>query len=269
VSDPGAARAVSFAGDPRSAFTLAAKFTGTVLAGFATVCARDGVPASAGVPARAGGRALLRSSAGDGFDREFVAARIAEIRALLDQARRNPPDLGEGSELGQVGTIDGYRQWSAAYDDPGNLLIQVEQPVVREILDRLPPGTALDAACGTGRHAEYLAGLGHRVIGVDGSPEMLARARARVRGADFLPGDLHRLPIRDQAVDLVVCALALTHVPALPPVLACFEPRWPPTDSAGGPQVRQWCAAAADAVYTAGPTAIIWHFEHIAADPAR
>jgi SAM-dependent methyltransferase len=165
------------------------------------------------------GLALLRAHAGDGYDADFARARIAEIRKLLDQAG---PVLGEGRELGQLSTADGYRIWSADYDQPGNLLIEVEQPVVRRILDGLPPGAALDAACGTGRHARYLAARGHRVTGVDSSPDMLARARQNVAGATFCDGDLRRLPVRDQAMDLVVCGLALTHQPALRPVLAEF-----------------------------------------------
>jgi SAM-dependent methyltransferase len=44
----------------------------------------------------------------------------------------------------------------------------------------------------------------------------------QVPAAEFLPGDLHRLPVADAAADLVVCGLALTHVPALGPVLAEF-----------------------------------------------
>src|SRR5215470_7795112 len=58
------------------------------------------------------GVALLRAHAGDGFDREFVHARIAEIRALLDRAA---PTLGGGLELGELSAADGYRRWSAAY----------------------------------------------------------------------------------------------------------------------------------------------------------
>jgi SAM-dependent methyltransferase len=269
------------------------------------------------------GVALLRACAGDDFDREFIEARIAETRALLDAA----PTLAEGIELSDISTADGYRVWSATYDEPGNPLIEVEEPAVRQILDRLPPGRALDAACGTGRHAEYLAGRGHRVTGVDSSPEMLARACDRVPVAGFMLGDLHRLPVSDGAMDLVVCALALVHVPALGPVMAefarvlrpgghlvvsdihvlslylggvatvvepdgrhgqlpatrnlasdylaaalplglqprsCAEPRWPPSDSAGGPLVQQWCQAAADAAYEATPAAIIWHFQRAA-----
>jgi ubiquinone/menaquinone biosynthesis C-methylase UbiE len=83
--------------------------------------------------------------------------------------------------------------------------------VVHEIVGALPAGVALDAACGTGRYADFLARRGHRVIGVDGSPDMLARARVRVPEAEFLVGDLHRLPVADAEVDLVVCGLALTH----------------------------------------------------------
>ncbi len=93
---------------------------------------------------------------------------------------------------------------------------------MREILDGLPRGAALDAACGTGRHSAYLAALGHEVIGVDTSPEMLGRAREKVPGGQFNEADLHDLSLPDDHVDLVVCALALMHVPDLEPVLAEF-----------------------------------------------
>jgi ubiquinone/menaquinone biosynthesis C-methylase UbiE len=124
-------------------------------------------------------------------------------------------------DVDRVDTVSGYRLWSATYDQP-NSAFDVDEPVVKEIIDSLPVGVALDAACGTGRYAEFLAGRGHRVIGVDGSPDMLARARTRVPHGEFLLGDLYRLPIADAEVDLVVCALALTHVSPLAPVIAEF-----------------------------------------------
>jgi SAM-dependent methyltransferase len=86
----------------------------------------------------------------------------------------------------------------------------------------LPVGRALDAACGTGRHSRYLAGLGHEVVGVDASAEMLARARAVLPDVRFRQGDLNALPMGDGEVDLVVCALALAHVPDLSGVFAEF-----------------------------------------------
>jgi ubiquinone/menaquinone biosynthesis C-methylase UbiE len=162
------------------------------------------------------GIALMRAFNGE-HDRDFTQARFAEIRALLDSA----DELGEAAVSGPVSVADGYNAWAARYDDP-NDLIDLEQPVVRGILDRLPLGTALDAACGTGRHAAYLASLGHTVIGVDVSAKMLAVARDNVPGGDFRQADLRRLPVDDRNVDLVVCALALEHVSDLGPVFAEF-----------------------------------------------
>ncbi|GAA1714474.1 hypothetical protein GCM10009765_74340 [Fodinicola feengrottensis] len=162
------------------------------------------------------GIALMRAFTGES-DRDSVEARIAEIRQVLaDKELANA-----AVEVERVDTVAGYRRWAPTYDHP-NSAFDIDEPVVREIVDSLPLGMALDAACGTGRYAEFLAGRGHRVIGVDSSPDMLARARVRVPGADFRPGDLHQLPVADGEVELVVCALALTHVATLEPVIAEF-----------------------------------------------
>lgn len=40
----------------------------------------------------------------------------------------------------------------------------------------IPQGEVLDLACGSGRHARYLAGRGHEVLAVDRDPEALQRA---------------------------------------------------------------------------------------------
>jgi ubiquinone/menaquinone biosynthesis C-methylase UbiE len=163
------------------------------------------------------GAALMRAFNGD-FDREFTEARLAEVQGLLESASQ----LGAARQTRPVSAADGYDTWAGRYDQPGNQLIDIEQPVVRRILDQLPRGTALDAACGTGRHAEYLAELGHPVLGVDASAEMLAVARAKVPGGEFHQGDLHQLPLPGQCADIVVCALALAHVGDLGPVLGEF-----------------------------------------------
>ena len=163
------------------------------------------------------GIALLRAFAGE-YDRDFTMARLAEVRALLDSAE----ELGDGAVVDPITTAEGYGSWSEFYDDPGNQLIDLEQPIVREILDGLPRGVALDAACGTGRHSTYLASLGHTVIGVDSSAAMLERAREKVPDGEFHEADLHDLPLPDDHVDVVVCELALMHVPDIEPALAEF-----------------------------------------------
>jgi SAM-dependent methyltransferase len=164
------------------------------------------------------GIALLRAWAGD-FDKDFVDRRLAEIRRLLATEAIAGHD---GVMVNRGDTLTGYRRWAATYDEPRNGLFDCDEPVMHPIIDSLPPGDALDAACGTGRYAEYLARHGHRVVGVDSSPDMLARARARVPSGEFVLGDLHHLPLPDRSVDLVVTALALSHVPTLGPVMAEF-----------------------------------------------
>jgi len=163
------------------------------------------------------GLGLLRAFSGV-YDRDFTLARLREIQSLVDSAEQ----LGDGVEARPITTREGYDQWAPSYDEPGNQLLDIEQPIVREILDGLPVGVALDAACGTGRHTAYLASLGYEVIGVDSSPEMLARAREKVPEGDFYVADLHDVPLPDDSVDLVVCAIALSHVPDLGPALAEF-----------------------------------------------
>ncbi|BCJ46957.1 hypothetical protein GCM10010168_35230 [Actinoplanes ianthinogenes] len=163
------------------------------------------------------GVALLRVFGGD-FDREFAEARVAEIRRLLAE-----PALGAaGTDAPPVDTVDGYRVWSRTYDEPGNGLFPPEEAFVHGIVGTLPPGIAVDVACGTGRHTAYLASLGHRVTGVDSSPEMLALARAKVPQAEFHQADLHDLPLPGDHADLVTCALALAHLPDLKAPFAEF-----------------------------------------------
>jgi ubiquinone/menaquinone biosynthesis C-methylase UbiE len=167
------------------------------------------------------GRALLRAFAGE-FDREFTMARLAEVRALLDAV----DNLGEGGYVSPFSTVDGYQSWAPFYDSPGNALVEREGPRVHALLDRVlrdsPTRTVLDAACGTGRHAAHLAAGGHRVIGIDSSPAMLDIARSKLPDAELHQADLHGLPLPDDDVDLIVCGLALAHVPDLAPVFAEF-----------------------------------------------
>lgn len=161
------------------------------------------------------GLALLRGLV-DATDDE-MDARIREIREIVGAIDDEPYSLG--LDVPELDPRSGYAQWSETYDTIHNPLLEAEQPVVESIADALPPGRALDAACGTGRHARHLARR-HTVTGVDGSPEMLARASASVSEARFALGDLRALPFPDETFDLVVCGLALCHLADLSAPLA-------------------------------------------------
>lgn len=151
------------------------------------------------------GLALLRNLY-DGSDEE-ACQRLAEVREVLDAE-----EMAAGEPIREAQPAEGYRSWSESYDEPGNPIIELEQPAVWSLLDSVTPGRALDAGCGTGRHAAHLVAGGHEVLGVDLSPEMLERAVFNVPGATFIQGDVCAIPVEDQQFDLVVCGLALSHV---------------------------------------------------------
>jgi len=160
------------------------------------------------------GVALMRSFAGE-YDEAFTRARIAEVRSLLDDAER----WGEGFTLEPLTPAEAYDGWAASYDGP-NSIFEYEEPVVRPLLDALPPGVTVDAACGTGRQARYLAARGHEVHGFDLSPGMLEVARSHLPGVHLDQADVASLTMPDSSADLVVNSLALAHVADLGPVFA-------------------------------------------------
>jgi SAM-dependent methyltransferase len=80
-------------------------------------------------------------------------------------------------------------------------------------------GVAVDVGCGTGRALPFLCeAVGHDglVVGVDVTPEMLAEAVRRGRNgrpAVLVLGDACRLPLPARAVDAVLAAGLLSHLP--------------------------------------------------------
>ncbi|MFC6835585.1 class I SAM-dependent methyltransferase [Halomarina ordinaria] len=91
-------------------------------------------------------------------------------------------------------------------------------PEVEAFVEASPEaGTALDLACGNGRHAGLLARRADRVVGLDASRAILGTARERAANEgfslDLLQGDAAALPLREDSVDLAVYVAALHHLP--------------------------------------------------------
>lgn len=70
-----------------------------------------------------------------------------------------------------------------------------------------PPATILDLGCGTGTLSLLLAAAGHRVRGVDGSPQMITIGRAKTAGlpVELVHGDAADPPYEPAAADVVLC----------------------------------------------------------------
>ncbi|MFG2942771.1 class I SAM-dependent methyltransferase [Streptomyces sp. NPDC048282] len=77
------------------------------------------------------------------------------------------------------------------------------------------PADVLDLGCGTGSLALLAAEQGHRVTGVDSSPAMVARARAKLAGRDavFLLGDAAAPPVGERLFDAVLVRHVLWALP--------------------------------------------------------
>ncbi|WP_189309839.1 class I SAM-dependent methyltransferase [Streptomyces brasiliensis] len=77
------------------------------------------------------------------------------------------------------------------------------------------PSDVLDLGCGTGSLSLLASERGHHVTGVDLSPAMVERARAKLAGRDavFLVGDAAAPPVGEQRYDVVLVRHVLWTLP--------------------------------------------------------
>ena len=143
--------------------------------------------------------ALLRA----GFDAAAATdlgradeARLAEVRRL----RKENFDAHAGPDTNERQLVPG-RSWAAWARALGHLL---------------PPLRVADLGCGEGYLTIEASRWASRVIAVDRSETVLARARSlasrrRVRNVIWKRGELDRLPLRDASVDVALLSQALHH----------------------------------------------------------
>lgn len=81
-------------------------------------------------------------------------------------------------------------------------------PALLELLPA-PEGTTVDVGCAEGRLARELTRRGYEVIAIDGSPEMVASARAAAPELDIRVADAAALPLADGSAALAVASMAL------------------------------------------------------------
>ena len=94
--------------------------------------------------------------------------------------------------------------------------------LMRELLPPAPARVA-DLGCGTGTLALLLTEQGYDVTGLDLSPEMILRARAKVPGVEFLEADAAAPPLEPTAYDVVLSRHVLWAMPDPAAALARWE----------------------------------------------
>lgn len=117
-----------------------------------------------------------------------------------------------------------YDRWAAVYDSDQNATRDMDFRVVRAHGPDVAGKAVIEVGCGTGKNTAWLAAAASRVVALDFSPGMLARAKARLGDAPtvtFVEHDVTRpWPAGDASADVVIGNLVLEHVRDLAPVFA-------------------------------------------------
>ncbi len=151
--------------------------------------------------------------------KQTVRAKYAEI-AQQDRADNAASCCGSGGCSTEVYNImtDDYSELEGHVDE-ADLGLGCGLPT--QFAGIKPGDTVLDLGSGAGNDcfvARHEAGPDGRVIGVDFTPEMIAKARANAQqlgyaNVEFREGDIEQLPLSDAMVDVVVSNCVLNLVP--------------------------------------------------------
>jgi ubiquinone/menaquinone biosynthesis C-methylase UbiE len=110
---------------------------------------------------------------------------------------------------------DAYNQWSLIYDTNLNKTRDIEALALREMLKNVSFKSCLEMGCGTGKNTSWLLERSERLVAVDFSPEMLAKAKEKIKSSkvSFIEADITMSwNFISQTFDLITFSLVLEHV---------------------------------------------------------
>ena len=116
---------------------------------------------------------------------------------------------------------EAYALWAPSFPAYAhNPVMRAEERAMLALMPATLQGqTALDAGCGSGRYMLHALRCGAtRVIGVDLSPDMLARAGTELDAfrsdveVELIQGSVTALPVPDAHADLTICGLVVGHL---------------------------------------------------------
>jgi predicted TPR repeat methyltransferase len=118
-------------------------------------------------------------------------------------------------------TKQAYDLWSAQYDTNHNRTRDLEGQALRITLASLSFDHCLEIGCGTGKNTEWLMGKAQKVMAVDLSVEMLAKAKEKIASdrVQFQQADITTAwTFGKEQYDLVSFSLVLEHIENLDPI---------------------------------------------------
>ena len=119
----------------------------------------------------------------------------------------------EVRRLGET-TIAYYDRFARAFWD-GTRHHDVSQNYAAflDAIEGAPPYSILDLGCGPGRDLSHFRSLGHEAVGLDGSPQFVAMARAHSR-CEVLHQDFLSMRLPESRFDGIFANASLFHVPS-------------------------------------------------------
>ena len=108
-----------------------------------------------------------------------------------------------------------YNSWAAIYDSNINRTRDLEAIALREILSVTSFESCLEIGCGTGKNTEWLAGKTKRLLCIDLSEAMLAKAKEKIHAphAGFIQADINKAwDFTHDTFQLATFSLVLEHI---------------------------------------------------------
>lgn len=111
-----------------------------------------------------------------------------------------------------LASVEAYAQWAKSYAAHAhNPLMAIEQNAMLQLMPNLKDKIVLDLACGTGRYGRIAQEQQAQVLGCDNSPDMLQAAAIE----NVSLATTESIPLPDESIDVILCGLALGHLPKI------------------------------------------------------
>jgi phosphatidylethanolamine/phosphatidyl-N-methylethanolamine N-methyltransferase len=142
-----------------------------------------------------------------------------------EKTKKSAVAAGVGSIDDEQTVVAAYARWAPVYDPIFGVATGIGRKAAVSTLNDLPDGRILEVGVGTGISLPLYKG-GHRLVGIDLSPDMLVRAKKRVaRRALANVEALHemdaaQLTFAEASFDVAVAMFVMTVVPDPDAVLA-------------------------------------------------